>query len=97
MKPTLEVSLQVSQNCFLHRNVDFMNCEETEETDKFFRLELEHKDRFLHEINHVKSTSKETFDKLSRYWLDKHWVALHRSETVTTVRKHVISALYSIS
>lgn len=43
--------MQVSQNCLLHRNVDFMNCEETEETDKFFGLELEHKDRFLHEIN----------------------------------------------
>lgn len=86
--------MKVSQNWLLHRNVDFMNCEKMGETDKFVKLELEHKDRLFDEVNHVKAISKETFDKLSGHWLDKHWLVLHRKETATMVRKHVISVVF---
>ena len=64
-----------------------MNCEKIGETDKFVKPELECKDSLFDAVNHVKAISKESFDKLSGHWLDKHWVALLRSETVTMVRK----------
>ncbi|KAJ7405076.1 protection of telomeres 1 [Pitangus sulphuratus] len=63
---------QVSQNWLLHCNVDFVNCEKIGESDKFVKPELEHKDSLLDAVNHVKTISKESFDKLSGHWLDKH-------------------------
>lgn len=79
--------MQVSLNWFLHGNVDFMHCEKIGETDKFVKPELECEDRWFDAVNHVKAISKEPFDKLSGHWLDKHRVALLRSETATMVRK----------
>lgn len=60
-----------------------MNCEKIGESDKFVKPELEHKDSLFDAAIHVKAISKEPFDKLSGHWLDKHRVALLRSETVT--------------
>lgn len=74
-----------------------MNCEWIGETDKFVKPELECKDSLFDAVNHVKTISKEPLDKLSGHWSDKHQVALLRAGTVTTVRKHVISALYCTS
>jgi len=74
LKQSPGISLQVSQNSLLHRNVDFMNCEKIGETDKFVKPELECKDRLFDAVNHVKAISKEPFDKLSGQSLDKHWV-----------------------
>lgn len=74
-----------------------MNCEWIGETDKFVKLELEHKDSLFDAVNHVKTISKEPLDKLSGHWLDKHQVALLRTGTATAVGKHVISVLYSTS
>lgn len=79
--------MQVSQNRLLHRNVDFMNCEKIGETDKFVKPEIECKDRWFDAVNNMKAISKEPFDNLSEHWLDKHQVALFKSETVTMVRK----------
>lgn len=68
-----------------------MNCEKMGETEIFVKLELEHKDRLFDEVNCVKAISKETFDKLSGHWLDKHRVVLQRRETATMVRKRHFS------
>lgn len=64
-----------------------MNCEKIGETDKFVKPELECKDSLFDAVIRVEAFSKEPFDKLSGHWLDKHWVALLRSETVTMVRE----------
>lgn len=72
MKQSPGVSLQISQNWLLHRNVDLMNSENVGETDKFVKPELEWKDSLFDAVNHVKAISKEPFDKLSGHWLDNH-------------------------